>query len=134
MSDTKNTPAAGRARATRKKTAAQPAHIAEIEPRYKPILPRQTIKDIVALSEYASQMLVEVRNVMLEPHPRKRAPRFTPQQLQRICGIDPQRYSYALRTTDLPKGTAPENSSKRTFSLEETRTWFKTEGNFEPNP
>ena len=134
MSVTKNSSTAGRARSGKKKTSAQPAHIAEIEPRYKPILPRQTIKDIVSLSEYASQMLVEVRNVMLEPHPRKRSPRFTPQQLQRICGIDPQRYSYALRSTDLPKGSALENTSKRSFSLEEVRTWFRAEGNFEPRP
>ena len=121
-------------RSGRKRANTKPAPIAEMETRYKPVLARQSIRDIAAISEYARQMLTEVRNVMLEPHPGKRPPRFTPQQLQRLCGIDLARYSYALRTADLPKGSVLEDSSKRTFSLEEARIWFKAEGNYEPKP
>ena len=118
----------------RKRGRLRSAPVYETVSRYRPIQSRLSTDDVLFISEHANRMLMEVRNAMPVPPSRKTSPRFTPQQLQRLCGIDVSRYSYALRTSDLPKGTARESTGKRTFSLEEARIWFKTEGNYKAKP
>ena len=88
--------------------------------------------DIVALATKASAMLDEVRNSMLSPHPRKEAPTFTSNQVQRMCGIDKTRMSYVLNKEDgdlarnFP-GLAQGSGRSRIFTLAETIAWMKVE-------
>lgn len=78
-------------------------------------IPLAGIKDI---AQSASDMLVDVRESMLAPHPRKNPPVFTTAQVGDLCRVDRQRMHYLARTeTDLPQGTL-RHSRSREFTLE----------------
>lgn len=79
---------------------------------------------IKAIAENASGMLVDVRESMLAPHPRKNPPVFTTAQVGDLCRIDRQRMHYLSRAeADLPQGTL-RHSRSREFTLAEARIWI----------
>ena len=75
------------------------------------------------LAESANNILDGLRDKMLEPHPRKRAPHYTGAQLAALCGIEPSKVPYLAKRGDLPSGQSQGNGRRRTFSLPEARTW-----------
>ena len=83
--------------------------------------------DIIALAGKATAMLDDVRNSMLSPHPRKEAPVFTSQQVQRLCSIDKPRMSHLINKGELPAGAVQGNGRSRVFTLAETIEWAKAE-------
>ncbi|SAL86065.1 cobyrinic acid a,c-diamide synthase [Caballeronia arvi] len=94
-------------------------------------IPLNGIKDI---AQSASDMLVDVRESMLAPHPRKNPPVFTTAQVGDLCRVDRQRMHYLARTeTDLPQGTL-RHSRSREFTLEETRVWINRIAPFAKRP
>src|ERR1700754_1715434 len=83
---------------------------------------------IKTIAENASGMLVDVRESMLAPHPRKNPPVFTTAQVGDLCQIDRQRMHYLSRSeTDLPQGTL-RHSRSREFTLADTRVWINRIG------
>ncbi|MEM5439444.1 ParA family protein [Paraburkholderia diazotrophica] len=89
---------------------------------------------IKAIAENASGMLVDVRESMLAPHPRKNPPVFTTAQVGDLCRIDRQRMHYLSRTeADLPQGTL-RHSRSREFTLSEARVWIDRIGPYSKRP
>ena len=84
---------------------------------------RFSLADLETLSESANQLLDGLRNKMLEPHPRKKAPVFTGAKLATLCGIDATQVPYLAKRGDLPHGTHEGNGKRRLFSLVEAREW-----------
>ncbi|SAL05460.1 cobyrinic acid a,c-diamide synthase [Caballeronia arationis] len=85
---------------------------------------RMPLAAIKAIAGNASEMLVDVRESMLAPHPRKNPPVFTTAQVADLCRIDRQRMHYLARTEpDLPEGSL-RHSRSREFTLAETRVWI----------
>lgn len=88
---------------------------------------RMPLAAIGDIADRASGMLVEVRESMLAPHPRKNAPVYTTAQVASLCRIDRQRANYYLSSRsdlDLPTGTLRGKGSSREFTLAEARTWI----------
>ncbi|MGS1036068.1 ParA family protein [Burkholderia glumae] len=84
----------------------------------------------------ASNMLIDVRENMLAPHPRKNPPVYTTTQLAELCQLDTDRnkMGYLLRTeTDLPQGTL-RNSRQREFTLAEARQWIERHAPYAKRP
>lgn len=95
---------------------------------------RFTLDAIVQLVEHANDTLDELREKMLEPHPRKQAPRFTGAQLADLCGIDAKQVSYLASRGDLPPGSFHEGAKRRSFSLGEARLWVQQIAKIPPKP
>ena len=57
---------------------------------------RVELDDIEGIAQNASEMLMNVRESMLAPHPRKRAPVFSTSQLAALCRIDRKKVNYYL--------------------------------------
>jgi chromosome partitioning protein len=72
----------------------------------------------------ASDMLLDVRETMLAPHPRKKTPVYTSAQVAALCHVDKARVNYLATRGELPPGTTHGNGRSREFSLEETRQWI----------
>ena len=84
---------------------------------------RFSLANLESLSESANNVLDGLRNKMLEPHPRKKAPVFTGAKLAELCGIEATQVPYLAKRGDLPPGTHEGNGKRRSFSLVEAREW-----------
>jgi chromosome partitioning protein len=84
-----------------------------------------SVDDLVELSSQAGDVLDKIRDAMLEPYPRKKAPSFTSATLANLCGIDKPRVKYLSGKGDLPVGTSSGAGRAKVFTLEETITWIK---------
>lgn len=84
---------------------------------------RFSLSDLVSLAGSASEILDGLRDKMLEPHPRKKAPSFTGAQVASLCGIEPSKVNYLAKRGDLPEGHHEANGKRRVFSLPAAREW-----------
>lgn len=103
----------------------------EAYPINKPI----TLEDIEDLAAQARAGLASVAEVMLAPKGEKTPPTFTTAKLGELVGMTPQKIDYrAKKNGDLPAGTLNASGSRRTFSLQEARTWARNlrKGKFRP--
>ena len=91
----------------------------------EPSAQRFSLAALETLSESANTLLEGLRNKMLEPHPRKKAPTCTGAQLSVLCGIDPTQVPYLAKRGDLPPGKHEGVGKRRAFSLVEARQWVK---------
>ncbi|MBK4738648.1 ParA family protein [Noviherbaspirillum pedocola] len=92
---------------------------------------RISLDAISDIATHASDMLVEVRESMLKPHPRKHPPVYTTAQVAALCKIDRMKANYFVSSRsdlELPTGTLSGKGSSRIFSLEEAREWVKKVG------
>jgi len=113
----------------------QPA--VSIQPEQFHAVNRMPLSAITAIAERASGMLVEVRESMLAPHPRKNPPVYTTAQVAALCRIERQRANYYLSARsdlDLPAGTSHGKGSSREFSLAEARIWIDKVAPFTKRP
>jgi chromosome partitioning protein len=110
--------------------------------RMKPItrLPalnrRIAIQEIGVFSKKLSLMMKDIREQMLAPRPRKRAPTFSISQMASFCGTDRVRVNYVLGKEDspLPKGELQGNGKSRIFTLAETQEWIRAEAGISARP
>ena len=96
--------------------------------------PSISLAEIGQFSEVLSTMMIDLREKMLAPKPRKSAPRFTTTQLSNLCGIDRGRLNYLIKTSGLPPGELQGNGRSRSFTLAEARQWIKSELKIAPKP
>ncbi|OTP66187.1 Chromosome (plasmid) partitioning protein ParA [Caballeronia sordidicola] len=98
------------------------------------MLPGVPLSDLRKVADRASQMLVNVRESMLAPHPRKKSPVFTTSQVAALCRVERKKviYSWDKPELGLPPGIA--NNRTREFSLAETRVWIDKLGPFIKRP
>lgn len=83
-----------------------------------------SIDDLVALAGQAADILDQIRDAMLEPYPRKKAPMFTSASLAALCGIDKQKLKYLTTKGELPSGTSKGAGRAKEFTLEEAIQWI----------
>jgi chromosome partitioning protein len=117
---------------------AKPARVSQpivsIQPLVSPIITRRSLASISAIAERASNMLLDVRESMLAPHPRKRSPVYSTAQVAALCRIDKGRVTYLTTKGELPPGTGHGTGKIREFTLAEARQYVAAEGQFTPRP
>lgn len=91
-------------------------------------LQQVTMHDLDNLAGTAADVLAQVRDAMIEPHPRKVAPTFSSSAIAELCGIDKTQVKYLAQKHDLPAGHKLEGSKAKEYSLEDAITWVKTIG------
>lgn len=108
--------------------------IVSIEHAVKHTPNRIALDDIELIAQNASEMLMNVRESMLAPHPRKHAPVFTTSQIASLCRMDRKKVNYYWEKGELglPQGTVLPRT--REFTLAEAREWVKKVGPFTKRP
>lgn len=97
---------------------------------------RITIQDMGAFSDKLLLLMQDIREQMLAPRPRKKAPAFSIGQVATLCGTDRTRVNYVLGKADslLPKGSLQGNGKSRIFSLSDAQEWIRAEAGIEQRP
>lgn len=85
-----------------------------------------SMDDLQALAEVSADVLEQVRDAMMAPHPLKIAPTFTSASIAELCGVDKSQVKYLTQKYDLPSGLKIEGSKAKEYSLEDAITWVKT--------
>ncbi|MDB5726844.1 MAG: Soj protein [Noviherbaspirillum sp.] len=86
------------------------------------------------LASTAADVLAQVRDAMIEPHPRKVAPTFSSSAIAELCGVEKTQIKYLTQKNSLPSGRKIEGSKAKDYSLEEAIQWVKTIGNRPARP
>lgn len=86
------------------------------------------------LANTAADVLSQVREAMIEPHPRKIAPTFTSSGIADLCKVDRTQIKYLAQKLDLPNGIKSEGSRAKEYSLEDAITWVKSIGKYPSRP
>ena len=97
-------------------------------------LQRVTMQDLDRLAVTAADVLEQVRDAMIEPHPRKIPPAFNSSAIADICGIDKTQVKYLTQKFELPSGRKIEGSKAKEYSLEEAIRWVQKVGNRPTRP
>jgi chromosome partitioning protein len=84
-----------------------------------------TMHDLDNLAGMAADVLAQVRDAMIEPHPRKVAPTFTSAAIAELCGIDKTQVKYLTQKHNLPAGQKLEGSKAKEYSLQDAITWVQ---------
>ena len=97
---------------------------------------RISIQDMGKFSDKLLILMNDIREQMLSPRPRKKAPTYSISEVAGLCGVDRTRINYVLGKNDslLPKGTLQGSGKSRVFSLAETHEWIRTESNIPMRP
>jgi chromosome partitioning protein len=90
--------------------------------------------DLDQLANTAADVLEQVREAMVEPHPRKIAPTFTSAAIADLCGVDKTQIKYLTQKHDLPAGRKIEGSKAKEYTLEDAIQWVKAIGNKPSRP
>jgi len=108
--------------------------IVSIEHAVKHTPNRIALDDIEFIAQNASEMLMNVRESMLAPHPRKHAPVFTTSQIATLCRMDRKKVNYYWEKKELglPQGAVLPRT--REFTLAEAREWVNKVGPFPKRP
>ncbi len=97
-------------------------------------LQQVSMHDLDALASMAADVLEQVREAMIEPHPRKVPPTFTSAAIAELCGVDKTQIKYLTQKHNLPAGQKPEGSKAKEYSLEDAIVWGKVIGNRPARP
>lgn len=100
----------------------------------KMAIQKVTMAQLDQLAATAADVLEQVRDAVIEPHPRKVAPTFTSPYIAELCRFDKAQMRYLIPKHSLPAGEKIEGSKAKEFSLAETILWAKTLGNFPARP
>lgn len=102
-----------------------------------PVQSRVTIRGLAAIAERAQQMLMNLRDDLLEPHPRKCAPMFSSSKVAKLCGIERSDLNYLCTRGNkggYPVGTLTGSSRARMFTLAEAQAFVRANGKYRPRP
>jgi len=92
-------------------------------------LQKVTMEDLDQLAATAADVLAQVRDAMVDPHPRKIAPSFTSAAIADLCGVDKTQIKYLSQKHNLPFGRKIEGSKAKEYSLEDAIQWVNSISN-----
>jgi chromosome partitioning protein len=84
--------------------------------------PKVTAADLLAVADRARAGVAKIREKAAAPEDRKTPPRIASTKLQRLCGLDKNKFQYRLAKGKLPQGRV-QAGSRRDFSLAEAIAW-----------
>ena len=100
-----------------------------LEPR-----PKLSISQITDIASDAKGVLEAVRQVMLEPFPRKLPPEFTTNQVADLCEMTKSEFRSAEISIESTRGTIKEGDNFKSYTLLETIDLINLIGNLPPLP
>lgn len=97
---------------------------------------RISIQEMGTFSDKLLILMQDIREQMLAPRPRKKAPVYTIGHVAALCGVDRTRINYLLgkEDADLPTGSLQRAGKSRAFSLSEAQEWVRAESGIPMRP
>ena len=92
------------------------------------MLQKISMQDLDRLAMTSADVLAQVRDAMIEPHPRKVAPTFTAAAIAELCKVNKSQIKWLTQKHNLPTGQKFEGSKAKEYSLEEAIEWVKAIG------
>lgn len=102
-----------------------------------PVQSRISIRGLVAIAERAQNNLMNLRDDLLEPHPRKVSPMFSSAKVAKLCGIERSDLNYLCTRGNkggYPVGTLTGANRSRMFTLAEAQAFVRAHGKYQPRP
>jgi chromosome partitioning protein len=87
-----------------------------------------SMHDLDNLASTAADVLAQVRDAMIDPHPRKVAPTFSSAAIAELCRVDKTQIKYLAQKHNLPTGQKVEGSKAKEYSLEDAIAWVNAIG------
>lgn len=103
----------------------------------KTVPSRVSIGGLVTIADRAQHMLMNLRDDLLEPHPRKVAPAFTSTKVAKLCHIERADLNYLCtrgRKDGYPVGTLTGKNRSRMFTLAEAQAFVRANGPYQRRP
>lgn len=97
-------------------------------------LQQVSMQDLDGLASTAADVLAQVRDAMIDPHPRKVAPTFSSASIADLCRVDKTQVKYLAQKHNLPAGQKTEGSKAKEYSLEDAIAWVKAIGTYPTRP
>jgi chromosome partitioning protein len=82
-----------------------------------------SMQDLDALASTAADVLAQVRDAMIEPHPRKLAPTFSSSAIADLCNVNKTQIKYLTQKHELPAGHKQDGSKAKEYSLQDAIAW-----------
>lgn len=97
---------------------------------------RMSIFQVADMAEYSNEILQAVRDTVVEPYPKKTAPKFKASQIQNRLGMTKGQFNHALSKPglDLPEPDIEDGRTMRYYSLENTIKLLNILGNQKKRP
>jgi chromosome partitioning protein len=92
------------------------------------VMQKVSMHDLDTLAVTAADVLSQVREAMIEPHPRKVAPTFTSAAIAEMCGVEKTQIKYLAQKRNLPLGRKIDGSKAKEYTLEDAINWVKAIG------
>ena len=94
------------------------------------------MQEMGAFSDKLLILMQDIREQMLAPRPRKKAPSYTIGQVAALCDVDRTRINYVLGKEDceLPSGSQKGAGKSRAFTLGEAQEWVRAESGIPMRP
>jgi len=102
-----------------------------------PVQSQISIRGLASIADRAQQTLTNLRDDLLEPHPRKVAPHFTSGKVAKLCGIERTDLNYLCTRGNkgtYPVGTLTGSSRSRMFTLAEAQEFVRANGQYQARP
>ena len=93
-----------------------------------------TMGDLAILAENAADVLAQVRDRMMAPHPLKIAPSFSSVAIAELCGITRDQLKYLSQKQSLPAGTKIDGSRSKEYSLVDAITFVGALASYPKRP
>lgn len=93
-----------------------------------------SMHDLDRLANDAADVLSQVREAMIAPHPRKTAPTYSSTTISELCGVDKTQIKYLAQKHNLPTGRKIDGSRAKEFTLEDAIQYVRKIGNRPTRP
>lgn len=93
-----------------------------------------TMPELEDMAATAADVLMQIRDVLIEPLPHKHAPTFSAPQIAELCGVNKAHMRHLAEKHSLPAGVKIEGSKAREYSLADAIAWVRTLGTHPKRP
>jgi chromosome partitioning protein len=87
-----------------------------------------SMHDLDLLANTAADVLAQVREAMIDPHPRKVAPTFSSSAIAELCNVNKTQIKYLTQKHELPPGQKQDGSKAKEYSLQDAIAWVNAIG------
>ncbi len=91
-------------------------------------------RKLVGIADRAQEALKELRNILLEPWPRKVAPKLSGSRVAKLAKITPERLNYLVKRNEVLPGTVKGNGRSREYTIAEAQEVIRQIGTYSRRP
>lgn len=95
---------------------------------------RINTRKLVGIADRAQDALKELRNILLEPWPRKVSPKLSGSRVAKLAKIPSERLNYLVKRNEVLPGTVKGNGRSREYTIAEAQEVIRQIGTYQRRP